>query len=144
MVTLQDIEGPKVVVLWSLTCVPCIKLLMALQGFEKEMIKRGIQVVPLLISSDMQQPKVYWQTVVYFLAKSLKGGSWQTYFSKLTPYYDSAGKVFDYMRIHATPTILFLSKTNQVVERREGMQDWSSVQGNADFMALLDKLVEAP
>jgi len=143
MVTLADIEGPKIVVLWSLTCVPCIKLLVALQGFEKEMVSRGIKVVPLLISSNMQQPQVYWQTVVYFLAKSLKGGSWQTYFSKLTPYYDSAGKVFDYMRVQATPTILLLSKTNQVVERKEGMQDWSSVQGNAELMMLLDTLAEA-
>lgn len=143
-VLLSNIPGPKVVMLWSLGCLPCIKSLLLFEKMHAFFDQKGVKVVPILISHQRDRPAVYWGSAVVFLSQSLKkGATWKEIFPHLTPYYDGEGKAFELIDIQSTPTFLYLSKTGKIVEKQEGFQDWQSAGGREVLDKLLDRLKAA-
>ena len=138
---LSDIEKPKIVVLWTLGCVPCFQMLATLNKMADTFAENEVEIVPVLMSHDRTRPAVYWGHAVVYLARAVKrGATWKTLFPKLVPYYDSEGLVFQSLELSGTPTLLCLSANNRLVARKEGFQNWETEAGKAELDALLKKM----
>ena len=142
-VRIGDIEGPKIVVVWTLGCMPCLKTLLLLNKLDYKLKERGVSVVPLLVSADQRQSQIFWGiTVVYFSRYVKPGATWKTIFPLLTPYYDVEGQIYDYIDVTSVPTILFMNSKNQIVQKMNGFQDWSAEEGSKALDNLHDKITE--
>ncbi|WP_031934536.1 hypothetical protein [Candidatus Hepatobacter penaei] len=145
LVRLSSFKKPKIVILWTLGCVPCLKFLMICNKMAMDFKEKGIDIIPILISHNVSSPQVLWGHAVVYLARLIQKNTytqptWQVLFPHLTPYYDMEGNVFSALKVTGTPTILFLDKKNRILEKREGFQNWQVPSEKEALYTLLDRM----
>ncbi len=141
LLRLSSIQKPKIVILWSLGCMPCFQMLAVLNKMSAYFVEKDVEIVPILISPDRNRPSVYWGHVVVYLARAARqGASWQTLFPNLTPYYDADGSVLPALDLKGTPTLLCLNQKGRIISRMEGFQNWQTPEGKENLDALVEKM----
>jgi len=141
LVSLGDIDKPKIVILWTLGCLPCFQTLIKLNKLSELIRDKGVEIMPIYISYTKERPEVRWGSVVVYFERSIRQGlSWKKLFPHLTPYYDSLGKVFSAIDVKATPLILFLGKKNKIIYRKEGLQNWDKPEGEKELLEMIEKI----
>ena len=145
LVRLSDIDKPKILVFWTLGCIPCLKFLIVCNKLTSLFQEKGVEIMPVLISHNSDQPVVFWGHAVVYLARLIQKNtfsqpSWKALFPNLTPYYDAKGVFFSTFKIMGTPFIVFLDRKNRVIEQREGFQNWQDPAERAKLDALLQKM----
>lgn len=139
--TLQATTGPKIVVLWGLSCLPCIKMLKTLNTLAPELKESNVEVIPICVTRDPQNKKVAWASIVYFFARiAAETMTWRKIFPQLQPYYDQHGNIYDAAKPTVFPTLLFIDANGTVVGRLEGQQAWDTSEGKQDLEDWLQKI----
>lgn len=142
-IKVSAIPGPKLVLLWTLGCRPCLSALMTLNGLVERIQEAGVTIVPILISHDPERRNIPWaQAVVFFsyMRGSHTNPTWAGLFPALTAYYDLKGQVFDQVAVNGAPTFLFVNKKGRIIEQVEGLPDWKSEEGQNALFKLLARL----
>jgi thiol-disulfide isomerase/thioredoxin len=145
LVYLSSIPKPKILVCWTLGCIPCLKFLIICNKMKDFFDEQGIEILPLLISHHSNQPVVLWGYAVVYLTgliqkNTLSRSPWQVLFPKLTPYYDAQGQIFSKFKVAGTPFTVFLNKKNQVVAHKEGLQNWQDPKERAKLDELIAQM----
>ncbi len=109
--SLSDFEGKVVIVnFWATWCPPCVEEMPALDKLQKDLGKRGVEVVA--ISEDFKGLKVVKKFYKEHKIRSL------------LPYADIKNAVFNKMKIKALPTSVFFNKKGIEVKRIDGFILW--------------------
>ena len=145
LVSLASIQEPKILIFWTLGCIPCLKFLITCNKMKDFFDEQGVAIIPILISHNSTQPVVLWGHAVVYLTgliqkNALSQSPWQVLFSKLTPHYDAQGQVFSHFKIVGTPSIVFVNKKNKIIAQKEGLQDWQTSEGRAALNDLIAKM----
>lgn len=145
LISLSSIPKPKILVNWTLGCIPCLKFLIICNKMKDFFDEQGVEFLPILVSHQSAQPIVLWGYAVVYLTgllqkNTLSRSPWQVLFPKLTPYYDAQGQAHSTFKFVATPSIVFLNKKNQVIARKEGLQNWQDPKERAKLNELIAKM----